>query len=819
MSSNASSAAKKPVPFGKYLLLDRINIGGMAEVWRGKSFGAGGFERIVAIKRILPNIAEDEEFIAMFIDEAKITVQLTHSNVASIYELGHLQNSYFIAMEYIPGKDLRVIFERCRRKGEPAPVPLVCYVIAKLCEGLDYAHRKKDSAGRDMNIVHRDVSPQNVLISYEGEVKIIDFGIAKAAGKASRTQAGILKGKFGYMSPEQIRGIPVDHRSDIFAVGVCLYEVLTGERLFVGESDFSILEKVRTAEVLAPSTYNHKIPKALETIVLKALAKEPDERYQHANELGTDLQRFLITSDAIFSRKDLSQYMKATFAEDVEREKQKLSEYAEIKQDPADPSAVLPPAPSATAPPQIAPLPLTPLPPSSPAAPGFPPRQEAPASSPGSALLPPPPTRRSTPGVLPPPASAPSSPEITGEHSGAESTVMVQGGGYYPSMSPGSVEYGEPPTLASQPPSEGVNSSSPAAPVRRSTSPVAGGPVIPTTSVDLPRRPTGMSAAVPAPTNSDLSPLAPPTRQTAEPRRRSNPPPEREGDLQTTPDHPSAPGPTSITNTQTQGSRQRLWYLLVSSVGVLLAANLVTMIALLGPAAEGFVQINFARELAGRNVRINLDGTYLVEGRDFDLRRSPPLKRVKAGKTLMVVGADGYAEQRLVVTVKKGVEPTVVSPQLQRVSQAVRLLVLTQPQDADVTVNGEVAKTDTPGSFAQEIPVDTEAVIIVRKEGFDSIEKRVTPRSVEEPVRLALTLRPASFEVLVTSNPPGAVVTASGRNALGVTPAKLKVPAGLSELVLTKRCYESVSVPVRASSDPKSPTQVSGSLRRKPNCR
>ena len=326
-----NSPKRNPIPFGKYLLLDRVNIGGMAEVWRGKTFGAGGFERVVAIKRILPNIAEDEEFISMFIDEAKITVQLNHANIAQVYELAQISSSYFIAMEYISGKDMRAVFDRCRKKGEPAPIPLTCYSIAKCCEGLDYAHRQKDRQGRDMTIVHRDVSPQNALISYDGEVKVIDFGIAKAAGKATKTQAGILKGKFGYMSPEQIRGLPLDRRSDVFAIGVCLYEMLTGERLFVGDSDFSVLEKVRKVEVLPPTTYNRKIPEALEKIVMKALAKDVDDRYQYASELGDDLQRFLITSEAIFSRKDLAQYMKATFAEEYEREKQRMMEYGEIR--------------------------------------------------------------------------------------------------------------------------------------------------------------------------------------------------------------------------------------------------------------------------------------------------------------------------------------------------------------------------------------------------------------------------------------------------------------------------------------------------------
>jgi hypothetical protein len=327
----STAPKRQPIPFGKYLLLDRVNIGGMAEVWRAKTFGAGGFERIVAIKRILPNIAEDEEFITMFIDEAKITVQLNHANIAQIYELANLSNSYFIAMEYVSGKDMRAVFDRCRKRGEPAPIPLTCYVIAQSCEGLDYAHRAKDKQGREMGIVHRDVSPQNALISYDGEVKVIDFGIAKAAGKATKTQAGILKGKFGYMSPEQIRGLPLDGRSDIFAIGVCLYEMLTGERLFVGDSDFSVLEKVRKVEVLPPSHFNRKIPEQLEKIVMKALAKDVDDRYQHASELGEDLRGFMYSTGNAFTRKDLAAFMKATFAEDFEKEKNRLQEYVEIK--------------------------------------------------------------------------------------------------------------------------------------------------------------------------------------------------------------------------------------------------------------------------------------------------------------------------------------------------------------------------------------------------------------------------------------------------------------------------------------------------------
>jgi serine/threonine protein kinase len=307
----------KPTPFGKYYLLERINVGGMAEVFKAKTVGVEGFERLVALKRILPSIAEDEEFITMFIDEAKIAVQLQHANIAQIFDLGKVDDSYFIALEYVNGRDLRGIFDDLRKMGQVMPMPQVCYLIMQLCEGLDYAHNKRDVQGRELNLVHRDVSPQNVLVGYEGEVKLIDFGIAKAAGKASKTQAGILKGKFGYMSPEQVRGLPIDRRSDIFALGIVLYEMLTGERLFIGESDFSTLEKVRNVEITPPSSFNASIPEKLERIVLKALEKNVEDRYQNAIDLHDDLQLFLHSVGQFSSRKDLSAWMKRIFATDV----------------------------------------------------------------------------------------------------------------------------------------------------------------------------------------------------------------------------------------------------------------------------------------------------------------------------------------------------------------------------------------------------------------------------------------------------------------------------------------------------------------------
>jgi eukaryotic-like serine/threonine-protein kinase len=331
----------KSIPFGKYYLLERINVGGMAEVFKAKTVGVEGFERIVALKRILPSIAEDEEFITMFIDEAKIAVQLQHANIAQIFDLGKVDDSYFIALEYVNGRDLRGIFDDLRKRGERMPMAQACYFTMQLCEGLDYAHNKRDVQGRDLNLVHRDVSPQNVLLGYDGEVKLIDFGIAKAAGKASKTQAGILKGKFGYMSPEQVRGLPIDRRSDIFALGIVLYEMLTGERLFIGESDFSTLEKVRNVEIIPPSSFNAEIPEKLERIVLKALEKNVEDRYQNAIDLHDDLQLFMHSVGQFASRKDLSAWMKRTFSAEASQtsgnESMDFEEVEEIEELEPDP--------------------------------------------------------------------------------------------------------------------------------------------------------------------------------------------------------------------------------------------------------------------------------------------------------------------------------------------------------------------------------------------------------------------------------------------------------------------------------------------------
>ncbi len=321
---------RQPTPFGKYVLLERISVGGMAEVFKAKSFGVEGFEKILAIKRILPSLAEDSDFIEMFIDEAKICGQLNHANICQIFELGRVSDSHFIAMEFVWGKDLLQMQNRMRKQRVTMKPDMAAFIACKLCEGLDYAHKKKDPTGKPLAIIHRDISPQNILISYEGELKIIDFGIAKAASRSSKTQAGVLKGKFGYMSPEQVRGLPLDRRSDIFAIGTILYELLVADRVFIGESDFETLEKVRNVDIPKPTQANASIPVALEKIIMKALTKDVDDRYQWGSEMQEELQSFLTSSDPVYTGKNLASWMRDNFAAEMKREQEILDEQRKI---------------------------------------------------------------------------------------------------------------------------------------------------------------------------------------------------------------------------------------------------------------------------------------------------------------------------------------------------------------------------------------------------------------------------------------------------------------------------------------------------------
>ena len=302
-------APSGPGSFGRYQLLEKIAAGGMAEVYKARMSGEEGFAKIVAIKRILPHMADNDDFITMFIDEAKLAAQLTHNNIIHIYDLGKEDAYHYIAMEYVEGKDLRSILKTSTEKGYPLPVELALFVASKVANALDYAHRRMGLDGKELNLVHRDVSPQNVLISFEGDIKLCDFGIAKAATKVQQTQAGALKGKLQYMSPEQAWGKKVDRRTDIFSLGVVLYEMLTGERLFSGDTDLTILEQVRDARSESPSVKNPDVPKKVDQIVLKALAKNPQDRYQNASEMEKDINSVLYSFQPAPGPADLAIFM------------------------------------------------------------------------------------------------------------------------------------------------------------------------------------------------------------------------------------------------------------------------------------------------------------------------------------------------------------------------------------------------------------------------------------------------------------------------------------------------------------------------------
>jgi serine/threonine protein kinase len=328
--SEITRPAIKIVEYGNYFLIEKIATGGMAEIFRAKRRGLEGFEKLVAVKRILSHFSSNEEFISMFIQEAKVAALLTHPNIVQIYDLGKVEDSYYIAMEYVAGKDLRSIIKRCRESNIGFNMEQVVYVISKVCAGLDYAHRKKDLKGQDLNLVHRDVSPQNILISYDGDIKLVDFGIAKAASQSSETRAGVLKGKIAYMSPEQAWGRILDKRSDIFSAGILLYELLTRERLFKGDSDLNTLEMVRVCRIDPPAAINKDIPPELEGVVLRALAEDPGQRYQRAGEMQAELEKFLFTGRYEPGKINLHPVMQQLFEAEIAHEAQIIKEMEEL---------------------------------------------------------------------------------------------------------------------------------------------------------------------------------------------------------------------------------------------------------------------------------------------------------------------------------------------------------------------------------------------------------------------------------------------------------------------------------------------------------
>ena len=295
--------------YGNYFLLEKIAVGGMAELFKAQQRGVQGFQKIVAIKRILAHFSENEDFVTMFIDEAKLAAQLTHPNIVQIFDLGKSGNSYYIAMEYVNGRDLRTLLKKVREYGRPFPEQVAAFVVMKVAAALDYAHRKRGFDDRELKLVHRDISPQNVILSTEGAVKLVDFGIAKAASKASHTMAGALKGKLLYMSPEQAMGLPLDNRSDLYSLGLVLFELLTGERCFQSDSELGVLEKVRLGRIADLATLNPNVSREMVAIVSRALQKSVDHRYPSARFMERDLREHLQSQGSPITEHDVAEYV------------------------------------------------------------------------------------------------------------------------------------------------------------------------------------------------------------------------------------------------------------------------------------------------------------------------------------------------------------------------------------------------------------------------------------------------------------------------------------------------------------------------------
>ena len=301
---------------GKYEILRKLAIGGMAEIYLSRVRGNAGFEKLVVLKRILPHIAQDPTFVNMFLDEARLAATLQHPNIADVYDVGEYDDGeVFFTMEYVHGQDVRGIRWASRKRDEQIPLAMSLAIIHGTASALDYAHDKRGPDGQPLGLVHRDISSSNIMISYDGAVKLLDFGIARATNQSQKTQTGTLKGKIPYMSPEQCRSSRLDRRSDLFSLGTVMFEITTGRRPFRGQGDFDIMEQIVHHEAPRPSTIVNGYPLELEAIVMKLLAREREDRYQNAEEMLHDLDAFLAQNKLWASTKVVGKYMRSLFAE------------------------------------------------------------------------------------------------------------------------------------------------------------------------------------------------------------------------------------------------------------------------------------------------------------------------------------------------------------------------------------------------------------------------------------------------------------------------------------------------------------------------
>ncbi|MRG92632.1 serine/threonine protein kinase [Polyangium spumosum] len=315
---------------GRYRVVDEIGVGGMASVHLARMDGPGGFQKWVAIKRIHPHLVEDDQFVDMFLDEARIAAGINHANVAQVFDLGKDDNTYWIAMEYLHGEPLREVMRRAEEKRMLISADLAARICADAAEGLHAAHELRGKNGQLLGLVHRDVTPHNLFVTYDGYTKVVDFGIAKVADRLASTRAGTLKGKLAYMSPEQVRGADVDRTTDIFALGVVLWELTTNQRLFRMDTDLDTLEKVQACNVPLPSTIVRGYPQGLEAVVMKALAKNKKDRYQTAREFSRALQVYLNQSGAFVGPEEVAQFVRHVFTDRIAKREAHLAWAAEV---------------------------------------------------------------------------------------------------------------------------------------------------------------------------------------------------------------------------------------------------------------------------------------------------------------------------------------------------------------------------------------------------------------------------------------------------------------------------------------------------------
>ncbi len=279
----------------RYRVIDRLEAGGMAEVFRGEALSVQGFKKQVAIKRVLPHLAQNKSFIRMFLDEARLGARLNHANIVTVFDIGAADNTYFIVMEFVDGANLKTVLETLKKQGKrPGPKEML-YIGMEVCRGLSYAHELRDDNGTPLHIVHRDISPPNILLTQRGEVKVTDFGLAKATTQLEKTDPGVVKGKFSYLSPEAAMGQEVDARADVFAVGIVIWEALAGRRLFLGDSDYETVKKVQKAEVPSLRTINPAVDEALDGLLRKTMARDRDERFGSARDLGDAIADYLFS--------------------------------------------------------------------------------------------------------------------------------------------------------------------------------------------------------------------------------------------------------------------------------------------------------------------------------------------------------------------------------------------------------------------------------------------------------------------------------------------------------------------------------------------